>query len=288
VTAAGTQAFNRAAAELLRQCALLLRRQNANPFRATAYVRAAETLEALSVDARAILREQGVAGLAELPFIGPGLASAIAEIATTGRLSRLERLRGTADPEGLLQSVPGIGKALATLLHERLHIGTLEGLEVAAHDGRLEQLPGIGPRRAAAIRANLAAMLGRIGTPRGPAPLDAPSVEEILDVDRQYRREAAVAKLPLIAPRRFNPEHTAWLPVLHTERGRWHFTALFSNTAKAHELGRTNDWVVIYFHDDDHREAQRTVVTETHGALTGRRVIRGQEADCATYYAAAA
>jgi hypothetical protein len=106
-------------------------------------------------------------------------------------------------------------------------------------------------------------------------------------VDRQYRHDAAAGKLPLIAPRRFNPKHEAWLPVLHTDRGPWHFTALFSNTAKAHELGRTGDWVVLYFHGDDHRETQRTVVTETHGPLTGRRVIRGHEADCIAHYAVA-
>ena len=58
--------------------------------------------------------------------------------------------------------------------------------------------------------------------------------------------------------------------------------------AKAHELGRTSDWVVLYFHDTDHREAQRTVVTETHGPLEGLRVIRGHEAACATHYAATA
>jgi hypothetical protein len=29
----------------------------------------------------------------------------------------------------------------------------------------------------------------------------------------------------------------AWLPVLHSVRGTWHFTALYSNTARAHQLG---------------------------------------------------
>jgi hypothetical protein len=55
---------------------------------------------------------------------------------------------------------------------------------------------------------------------------------------------------------------------------------LFSNTARAHDLGRTHDWVVIYFYDDDHRESQCTVVTETHGPMTGKRVVRGREAEC--------
>jgi putative hydrolase len=72
-------------------------------------------------------------------------------------------------------------------------------------------------------------------------------VAEILDVDRQYREEAVRDSLPKIAPRRFNPSHEAWLPVLHTVRGDRHYTALFSNTAHAHERGRTHDWLVLYF-----------------------------------------
>jgi putative hydrolase len=106
----------------------------------------------------------------------------------------------------------------------------------------------------------------------------------LLDVDREYRRRAADGDLPTIAPRRFNPSGEAWLPVLHTQRDGWHFTALYSNTAQAHQLGRTRDWVVLYFYDDEHAEGQHTVVTETHGALTGMRVVRGREAECRAYY----
>lgn len=76
----------------------------------------------------------------------------------------------------------------------------------------------------------------------------------------------------------------AWLPILHTERGSWQFTALYSNTALAHNLGRTRDWVVIYFHTDSYIEGQRTVVTETHGSLQGKRVVRGRETECQKYY----
>jgi putative hydrolase len=107
-----------------------------------------------------------------------------------------------------------------------------------------------------------------------------PAVDLLLDIDAEYRDKAAAGELPKIAPRRFNPEGKAWLPILHAEKGGWHFTALFSNTARAHELGRTGDWVVIYFYDDEHREAQCTVVTETHGPMEGQRVVRGREAEC--------
>jgi putative hydrolase len=83
----------------------------------------------------------------------------------------------------------------------------------------------------------------------------------------------------MIAPRRFNPERVAWLPVLHTELAGYHVTALFSNTARAHALGTTRDWVVITY-EQTRGEGQCTVVTERRGALSGLRVVRGREAEC--------
>ena len=99
-----------------------------------------------------------------------------------------------------------------------------------------------------------------------------------------YRGADAGGELPRIAPRRFNPSGEAWLPVLHTERGGWHFSAMFSNTALAHRLGRTDDWVVVYCYDDHHQEGQYTLVTETRGPLLGKRVVRGRETECRDYY----
>lgn len=268
--------FNLEAARILRDCAQLLREQDANPFRVNAYLRAAQTLESQPGDVRDILNDQGVDGLKQLPFIGTGLASSIAEIARSGRLTQLDRLRGSVDPEVVFQTVPGIGPATARAIHDSLHVETLEALEITAHDGRLASLKGIGPRRAAAIRSNLAALLGRAGTGQRCRTDKAPSVNILLDVDKEYRSKVEDDSLPRIAPKRFNPEGEAWLPILHTDRQGWHFTALFSNTARAHELHRTHDWVVVYFYGGDHREGQQTVVTETHWPMKGRRVVRGR------------
>ena len=261
----------------------LLEQQNANPFRVRAYQRAAETVESCEQDIRDLLAREGVAGLAELPFIGRGIAGSLQELARHGRLLRMDRLRGELDPEELFQTVPGVGTVLARQIHEVLGVDTLEELEVAAHDGRLERVEGIGPRKARAMRASLDEMLRRLRT-RPVAERLAPSIEEILDVDEEYRCKVASGDLPTISPRRFNPAHRDWLPVLHTERGEWHFTVMFSNTARAHELGRTQDWVVVYFYDRDNSEGQHTVVTETRGPLKGKRVVRGQEARCRNFY----
>lgn len=272
--------FNLGAARILRDCAQLLREQDANPFRVNAYLRAAQTLESQPGDVRDILDDHGIDGLKQLPFIGTGLASSIAEIARSGHLAQLDRLRGSADPELVFQTVPGIGPATARAIHDGLRVETLEALEVAAHDGRLASLKGMGPRRAAAIRSNLAALLGRAGTGPRRSSDKTPSVDILLDVDQEYRDKVADNRLPKIAPKRFNPEGEAWLPILHTDRDDWHFTALFSNTGRAHDLRRTHDWVVLYYYGGDHREGQQTVVTETHGPMQGQRVVRGREAEC--------
>ena len=84
-----------------------------------------------------------------------------------------------------------------------------------------------------------------------PAATAGPDVAVLLDVDAEYRRRAAADELPKIAPRRLNPDRRAWLAVLHTHRDSWHFTALYSNTARAHQLGKTDDWVVLYFYPKD-------------------------------------
>lgn len=275
---------NRQLADTLREAATLLEQQGANPFRVQAYRRAADTLVALQRDVGTILEQEGLEGLIALPTIGQSIAGAIAEIIHTGRWAQLERLRGTMDPVQLFQSIPGVGARLAHIIHEHLHVDTLEALEIAAHDGRLETVPGIGPRRAAILRATLATMLRRPRIRRDP-PLEEPSVAILLDIDREYREKARRGILTTIAPRRFNPQGIAWLPILHTQRESWHFTVMYSNTARAHTLGRTHDWVVVYFtRDNDHREGQRTIVTESRGELADQRVVRGRERACHAQY----
>lgn len=271
-------------AETLREAAGLLAQQDADPFRVQAYRKAAQTIEQLDQDV-AVLATKGPEALDALPHIGKSLAAAVVELATTGRWPQLERLRGALDPEQVFQGIPGIGPVFARLIHDHLHVDTLEALEAAAHDGRLDTVPGIGPRRSTIIRHSLANLLSRRRiVPVNPAQSEPPPVAMLLDVDEEYRRKAQEGALKLIAPKRFNPQGKAWLPILHTEREPWHFTALYSNTARAHELGRTADWVVIFFTTDHTQERQCTAVTETTGTLKGKRVIRGRERECAEYW----
>ena len=212
-------------------------------------------------------------------------------------------------PEGLTNAViAGRLDEVARLLEEqganpyrvrayRLGAGTLRGLpmpvsEIFTSEGfaGLERLPAVGPGLAAAIGSLLThgrlPMLDRLRGEVGnlpPAPALAvpasPPVAELLSVDREYRTRAAAGELVKIAPKKENPDHVAWLPILHTHRLNRDYTALYSNTPRAHQLGRTQDWVVLYV-DGDRPALQYTVITPHRGPLAGMRVVRGREAEC--------
>jgi len=278
--------FNHEVATKLREIAQLLRAQQANPFRVNAYLHAADTLDNLGRNVDELMQAKGIKGLIALPGIGEGIARSIYEYVATGRMSRLENLRGASDPVELFRSIPTVGRVLAERIHDQLHVDSLEALENAVHAGQLHKVEGLGRRRLEAIEAWLQKHLDEQRRQFRPVSGDgdvAP-VELILRVDNEYRQKDAAGKLPRITPKRFNPENKAWLPILHTTHDHWHFTALYSNTARAHQLGHTADWVVIYFYGDHHLEAAHTVVTETHGSLQGRRVVRGRETECLQYY----
>jgi len=118
--------------------AALLRAQEANPYRVKAWEAAARQVRSLAEPLAGIPQTEGRAGLEALPHVGRSSTSAIDELLHRGRLTLLERLRGAVSPEDLFATIPRLGAKLAERLHRELSIETLEELELAAHDGRLE------------------------------------------------------------------------------------------------------------------------------------------------------
>lgn len=286
------RATNAAIAHALDRAADALSEREANEHRVSAYRRAADTVRLHETPLVEMLDAGGLAALEALPGVGERLAERIAAFVRTGSLT-LPRDSGTrtVSAERLFQRLPGIGRVLARQIAEATGADSLEALEVAAYDGRLDALPAIGPRRIAALRATLDARLAghtrrdarRARTSARRIEIE-PSVADLLSIDAEYRDHARRGLLPTVAPRRFNPTGEAWLPVLETRRGPWRVTAFFSNTPRAHERGATRDWVQVYYETSDRRERTATVVTETRGDLRGRRVVRGREAECRAVY----
>lgn len=282
---------NREIANVLDHIASLLDTQDANPHRVRAYRDGANRARGLDRSLARMVMSGNGKSLQELPDIGEGLARVITRYVENGRSNVLDRLQGEVSPQVLFSQLPGIGPNLAERIIDQLEVDTLEDLEQAAHDGRLAEVDGFGPKRTQSLRVSLAGLLSRsarrnsrqrTGETRVESPR-RPDVESLLDVDLEYRNKARANELRKIAPRRFNPNKEAWLPILHTSRNGWEFTILFSNTARAHDLGKTHDWVVI-FYEQDSREGQATVITATHGKLQGKRIVRGRETECERYY----
>lgn len=281
---------NEEIAEILDQIADLLDTQDANPFRIKAYRDGASSIRSFDKSIAKISVDRGEKGLETIPNIGEGIAKIVTSYVKTGRSEMLEKLQGQTSPVDLFKKVPGIGKELSKRIVDQLGISTLEELEQAAYDGRLKKIDGFGEKKVKNIKVSLAGMLstsaqrsiGHSSDQKESA--EKPDVETILRVDEEYRSKAEANKLRKIAPKRFNPEDKTWLPILNTEKMGWEFTALYSNTALAHELNKTQDWVVIYF-EKGRQKGQNTIVTETKGPLKGKRVIRGREDECWDYYA---
>jgi hypothetical protein len=270
-------------ASMLAEIARLLELQGANPYRVTAYRNASVVVRHWSQPLATIFEFQGAKGLQELPGIGTSLAKRIGQMLKRGGSPLLERLRKRQQDGDLLTTLPTVGERLADRIRDTLGTSSLDELYEAAYDGRLQRVAGVGRKRVEAIRAALAARLKRSRPARRSARRNEASVGLLLDIDHEYRHQAGRRQLLTTAPRQFNPGRRAWLPILRTERHGRHFCAHFTNSARAHELARQNDWVVVYCPDKD-TPGQWTIVTATHGPLRGRRVVRGREVECQRHY----
>jgi Helix-hairpin-helix domain len=271
-------AENAALAAALAEYAGLLAQQGADALRVVTYRRAAMVVAASARSIAEMFAARGREGLLVLPGISRALAAALAEMVSVGHWSQLARLRGKSEPERFFQAIPHIGAELARRLADELHLETLEALELAVHDGRLAKVEGVGPRRLERIRTALGERLGQPRLRDLKDRQERPGVGLLLEVDREFRERAAAGTLPTLAAGRAQAEASP--PILHARRGKWFFTALYTNTRLAHALGRAKDWVSIYSETDKSPEGQCIVAKETRGPSLGLRVVRGREAEC--------
>ncbi len=132
---------NQDVAAFLDEIADLLELKGENRFRVGAYRTAASRIENLPED----VEDVWLAGqLENVPGVGESIAAKVGEFLQTGHATYLDDLRKEVPP-GVreLLTVPGVGPAKAQLIHKSLGIQTIEGLEEAAREHRLSQLPGI-------------------------------------------------------------------------------------------------------------------------------------------------
>jgi DNA polymerase (family 10) len=137
----------------LDQFASLLELAGAEPYSARAYRRAAELIRSTPAPVAELVRAGRVR---ELRGIGPGIERRLRELVETGRIEELQELEREVSPE-----LAGLGRFLGVSVKRMLEIGrvlgvrTLAELREAANDGRLREVPGIGPETERKLRAAL-------------------------------------------------------------------------------------------------------------------------------------
>jgi DNA polymerase (family 10) len=140
-------------ADRLESFATLLDLAGAEPYAPRAYRRAAEMIRETRVPVADLVR----AGRArELRGIGPGIEARLRELVETGRIAELDELESAVAPELVgLGRLLGFGPKKAAEIGQALGVRTVDEFRAAAAEGRLAEVPGIGPKTEAKLLAAL-------------------------------------------------------------------------------------------------------------------------------------
>jgi DNA polymerase (family 10) len=140
-------------ARLLREYAQRSSLRGGNPYRPKAYLRAAESLSALSQPLGNII---AAGTLTKIPGVGQAIADIITKFYESGSHPNLEKMRKEI-PEGVpeLFAIPGLRPDKILKLHRELGIGSLRELETAAKDDRIRTVKGLGASLQSTILQNL-------------------------------------------------------------------------------------------------------------------------------------
>ncbi|HEY1408252.1 MAG TPA: DNA polymerase/3'-5' exonuclease PolX [Promineifilum sp.] len=168
---------NREVVELFSRVADMLAIRGDQIHRILAYRRAAEAIDTLGRNINLVYAE---GKLTEIPGIGDTLATKIEEMLTTGRLAFYDKL-STEIPPSLVDMlrIEGLGPKRVKLIYDTLNISTVDELAVAAREGKLHGLPGMGAKSEAKLLAAIDA-LARHGDARIPLGVAWPIARQIL------------------------------------------------------------------------------------------------------------
>lgn len=136
--------------------AALMEVRGDDPFRLRSYRNAAEALETWPTPLSQIAAEEGLAGLQSIPGVGKAIAGKIMELLDRGTFDVWERLVAET-PESVLDllEVPGIGPKTAALLHQKFNVSSRDELKKFVAGGGLGLVGGIGPKTAERIKESL-------------------------------------------------------------------------------------------------------------------------------------
>ena len=127
-----------------------------DPFRLRSYRNAAEAIETWPAPLKKIAGNEGIAGLQSIPGVGKAIAGKIIELFERGTFDAWERIIAET-PESVLDllDIPGIGPKTAATLHQKFKVSSRDDLKKFVKGGGLEMVDGIGAKTAERIKESL-------------------------------------------------------------------------------------------------------------------------------------
>jgi len=147
---------NEAIARRFYRLAALMEIRGDDPFRLRSYRNAAEALETWPTPLKQIAKDEGIAGLQSIPGVGKAIAQKIIDLLDRGTFDAWERLTAET-PETVLDllELPGVGPKTAAMLHQKFKVSSLKELKKFVAGGGLDIVDGIGPKTAERIKDSL-------------------------------------------------------------------------------------------------------------------------------------
>lgn len=157
---------------LLEKIAILMELKGENPFKISAFRKAANALE---VDDRSLAL---IDDFTKIPGIGKGTSAVIKEFLETKKSEVLEQLQEEV-PAGLLPllKLPGLGGKKIAKLYKELEIDSVEALKLACEENKIQGLAGFGKKSEEKILAAIEEMGSR--PERLPISFMLPIAQEI-------------------------------------------------------------------------------------------------------------
>jgi len=148
---------NEAIARRFHRLAALMEIRGDDPFRLRSYRNAAEAIEVWPTPLKEIADAEGVAGLQTIPGVGKAIAGKVIELLERGSFDAWDRLTAET-PETILDllEIQGIGPKTAAMLHQKFKVSSLDELKKFVDGGGLDLVDGIGPKTAEKIKETLA------------------------------------------------------------------------------------------------------------------------------------
>jgi DNA polymerase (family 10) len=147
---------NEAIARSFYRLAALMEVRGDDPFRLRSYRNAAEAIETWPKPLKQIVEQDRIAGLQTIPGVGKAIAGKVVELLDRGTFDAWERIIAET-PESVLDllEIPGIGPKTAATLHQKFKVSSRADLKEFVAGGGLEMVDGIGPKTAERIKESL-------------------------------------------------------------------------------------------------------------------------------------